>query len=105
MTATPFRKLAAALPLALLLLCSCAEKPSHYGIERLDTLQPNITTQRDLIKRFGMPTTVIPARDQAVIWTWQYPPTDPGTGDDLQLFSILINSDGQMVRIIRILRQ
>jgi hypothetical protein len=93
------------LLLALLLLAACAAKPVHYGIARLDNLKPGVTTQQDLIRTFGMPTYTFPTSEGGQVWNWQYPPTSTETGDGLQLFGVILNSDGQMVRISRVVRQ
>jgi hypothetical protein len=93
------------LLLTLLLMAACAPKQVHYGIPKLDGLKPGVTTQQDLIRLFGMPTYTIPAAEGGQVWNWQYPPTNTEAGDGLQLFGVLINSDGQMVRISRVVRQ
>ncbi|OIN99141.1 MAG: hypothetical protein AUJ49_11675 [Desulfovibrionaceae bacterium CG1_02_65_16] len=98
------KRLFLALTLALSLLAGCAAGQVHYGIASLDELKPGVTRERDLVRVFGMPSFTTPANRSSTLWTWQYPPEDEGTHAGIALLSILIDDDGHMVRVTRLLR-
>jgi len=99
------KQLIAALALALSLLAGCAAEQAHYGIAKLDDLKPGVTRERDLIRIFGMPSFTTSAKESASVWTWQFAPTEPDEHDGVALMSILIDDDGHMVKVTKLLRQ
>jgi hypothetical protein len=89
----------------LLLLAACATRQVHYGFEKIDNLQPGVTTKQDLIKLFGMPTHALAARESYERWSWQYPPDMTAAGGGVYLFEVLLDPDGKLVRVMRVIRQ
>jgi hypothetical protein len=94
------------LTTVLWLLAACStvhlmEPRVQYGIEKIDAVQYGVTTKRGLVKAFGMPTRIIPAKD-GELWNWQYP---PGNADGVLLFEVFIDTNGKVGRITRVLMQ
>lgn len=98
------RSLFPALTITLPLLAACIGGPTHYGAPTLDAIKPGVTRERDLIRVFGMPTFTAPSRDSASLWTWQYTPEQAENHDDLVYLTILLDSDGRVVRIVKVVR-
>lgn len=86
------------------LLAACVGGPTHYGLPSLDAIKPDVTHERDLVAVFGMPTFNIPARDKGRLWTWQYTPDQAEEHDGLLYMTILLDSDGRVVRIVKVVR-
>ncbi len=98
------RSLFPALTITLPLLAACVGGPTHYGTPSLDAIKPGVTRERDLVAVFGMPTFNTPARDSARLWTWQYTPDQGEDHDGIIYLTILLDSDGRVVRIVKVVR-
>lgn len=99
------RSILFATALALPLLASCAAGQTRYGVASLDDLKPGVTRERDLIGLFGMPTFTVPTRDNSSLWTWQYTPDQSESHDGLLYLTVLLDSDGRMVKVTKVIRQ
>jgi len=89
---------------AIFLLAACPAPRLHYGVERVDNLQPGVTTRQDLIRIFGMPTFVS-SNSRGQLLNWQYAPTAEVNGEKIHFLSVDVDSEGVMVRIHRLVLQ
>jgi hypothetical protein len=89
---------------ALAMLAGCASPRVKYGIDSFDSLQKNVTTQQDLLKRFGFPTIVESRGNGTIVWKWQDTPNSTVGSVGVQLLAIALDQDGYFDRILQVVK-